>query len=46
MSSTDFNYRILLVEDDSDLLNVGKLLLESQGYEVVCAQDGFEVLLP
>jgi CheY-like chemotaxis protein len=35
----------LIVEDDSRLREVGKLLLESQGYEVLAAGDGFEALI-
>jgi CheY-like chemotaxis protein len=35
----------LIVEDDLRLRDVGKLLLESQGYEVHVAGDGFEALL-
>jgi hypothetical protein len=38
-----FSYRILIVEDDSHFAQVGKLLLESQGYEVLIAEDGFEL---
>jgi CheY-like chemotaxis protein len=40
-----FRYRILIVEDDSALREIGKAQLESQGYEVLCAEDGFEGLL-
>jgi DNA-binding response OmpR family regulator len=40
-----FSYRILIVEDDPDLSHLGKLLLESQGYEVLLAGDGFEGLI-
>jgi CheY-like chemotaxis protein len=39
-----FRYRILIVEDDPTLREVGKLLLAAQGYEVQCAEDGFEGL--
>ena len=44
MHKTAFRYRILLVEDDPLLREVGKLLLAAQGYEVLCAEDGFEGL--
>jgi CheY-like chemotaxis protein len=39
-----FQYRILIVEDDPALREFGKLLLNAQGYEVLCAEDGFEGL--
>jgi CheY-like chemotaxis protein len=45
LPDTSFSYRILIVEDDSRLREVGKLLLESQGYEVLAAGDGFEALI-
>lgn len=44
MNRTSFSYRILLVDDEPELRNIGKLLLVSQGYEVLCAEDGFEGL--
>ncbi len=39
-----FPYRILIVEDDPGLRQLGKLLLGAQGYEVRGAEDGFEGL--
>jgi CheY-like chemotaxis protein len=45
LPDSSFSYRILIVEDDLRLRDVGKLLLESQGYEVHVAGDGFEALL-
>jgi CheY-like chemotaxis protein len=39
-----FKYRILIVEDDENLREFGKLLLAAQGYEVLGAEDGFEGL--
>jgi CheY-like chemotaxis protein len=39
-----FRYRILIVDDEPSLRQLGKLLLEAQGYEVLCAEDGFEGL--
>jgi CheY-like chemotaxis protein len=45
LSQASFSYRILIVDDDPDLREVGQLLLESQGYEVLAASDGFEALL-
>ena len=45
MADNSFSFRILIVEDDLRLREVGKLLLESQGYEVHVAGDGFEALI-
>jgi len=42
--SAGFKYRILIVEDDVALLELGKALLETEGYEVLGAEDGFEGL--
>jgi len=39
-----FRYRILIVDDEPSLREIGKILLEAQGYEVLCAEDGFEGL--
>jgi len=39
-----FRYRVLIVDDEVDLRLLGKSILESQGYEVHCAEDGFEGL--
>ena len=36
--------KILLVDDDPDILDAITMILESQGYEVVTAQDGIEAL--
>lgn len=44
MDRNSFRYRILIVDDEAALRDVGKLLLEAQGYEVLCAEDGFEGL--
>lgn len=44
MSANSFPYRILFVEDDQALREVGEMLLQSKGYEVLCAEDGFEGL--
>jgi DNA-binding NtrC family response regulator len=44
MARTSFRYRILIVDDEASLRDVGKALLEAQGYEVLCAEDGFEGL--
>jgi CheY-like chemotaxis protein len=37
-------YRVLIVDDEGNLRTLGKSILESQGYEVHCAGDGFEGL--
>ena len=44
MDTKGFRYRILIVEDDPSLRELGRLLLSAQGYEVLCAEDGFEGL--
>ena len=36
--------KILVVDDDPDILDAVALILESQGYEVVTARDGIEGL--
>ena len=41
----DFNFRILLVDDDPSILKVGTALLSSKGYEVLTAGDGFLALI-
>ena len=44
MTAGPFPYRILIVEDDPSLRQLGKMLLQAQGYEVRDAEDGFEGL--
>lgn len=44
LNETEFHYRVLLVDDEEHLRQLGKHILESQGYEVHCAGDGFEGL--
>ena len=44
MPASPFPYRILIVEDNPSLQELGKTLLEAQGYEVRGAEDGFEGL--
>ncbi len=39
-----FRYRILVVDDEKNLRVVATGILESQGYEVLCAADGFDGL--
>ena len=41
---SSFRYRILVVEDEKNLRTVARTILESQGYEVLCAVDGFDGL--
>lgn len=36
--------KILVVDDDPDILEAISMILESQGYQVVTAQDGIEAL--
>ncbi len=44
MPANPFPYRILIVDDEPSLRELGKLLLGAQGYEVRGAEDGFEGL--
>ena len=44
MPENSFHYRVLIVDDEQHLRELGKSILESQGYEVHCAGDGFEGL--
>lgn len=44
MPTSSFQYRILIVDDEPSLRQLGKHMLEAQGYEVLCAEDGFEGL--
>jgi CheY-like chemotaxis protein len=43
-SMSPFRYRILLVDDEKNLRTMARTILESQGYEVLCAVDGFDGL--
>jgi two-component system alkaline phosphatase synthesis response regulator PhoP len=36
--------KILIVDDDPDILDVAGMILEAQGYEVILARDGLECL--
>jgi len=40
----DMQEKILVVDDDPDILEALSMILESQGYQVVTAQDGIEAL--
>jgi len=42
LAAVPFPYRILIVEDEPSLRELGKMLLQAQGYEVRGAEDGFE----
>jgi CheY-like chemotaxis protein len=44
LSTSAFPYRILIVEDEPILRDLGIMLLVAQGYEVRGAEDGFEGL--
>lgn len=44
MSTSPFPYRVLFVEDEPSLREVGKMMLMAQGYEVRGAEDGFDGL--
>ncbi|MFQ5627847.1 MAG: PAS domain S-box protein [bacterium] len=35
---------VLLVDDDSDMLDIGKKIIERAGYQFLCARDGHEAL--
>jgi CheY-like chemotaxis protein len=39
-----FRYRILVVDDEEKLRTVAHAILQAQGYEVLCAVDGFDAL--
>ena len=39
-----FSYRILFVDDEEGIRQTGKAILETQGYEIQVAEDGFDAL--
>lgn len=39
-----FSFRVLVVDDDESVRDVSKLVLASQGYEVITAENGFDAL--
>jgi CheY-like chemotaxis protein len=45
LPASPFPYRILIVEDNPSLQELGTMLLQAQGYEVRGAADGFEGLI-
>jgi CheY-like chemotaxis protein len=44
LSESGFSYRVLILDDEAPLRQLGKAILETQGYEVLCAADGIEGL--
>ena len=44
MPTSTFPYRVLIVDDEERLRELGRAILESRGYQVLCAEDGFEGL--
>lgn len=44
LKEVDMPAKILVVDDDPDILDALMMILESQGYEVVTARDGVEGL--
>lgn len=45
MKKTGFNYRVLVVDDESAVLEISALVLEDRGFEVRKARDGFQALV-
>lgn len=43
-AKNSFRYRILVVDDEENLRKMAQAILESQGYEVMCAVDDFHAL--
>ncbi len=44
MGTNTFRYRILVVDDEENIRKMAMEVLQSQGYEVRCATDGFDGL--
>jgi len=40
----DTTYKILVADDEEDIVEIIRICLESEGYEVITAPDGFEAL--
>jgi len=40
----DTTYKILIADDEEDIVDIIKIYLESEGYEVITASDGLETL--
>jgi CheY-like chemotaxis protein len=45
VSEESFPYRILIVEDEPVVRQIAQAMLQAKGYDVLCANDGFEGLL-
>ena len=45
MNARGFNYRVLVVDDDSAVLQISALVLKERGFEVRTASDGFQALV-
>jgi CheY-like chemotaxis protein len=45
MNTRGFNYRVLVVDDESAVLQTSALVLKERGFEVISASDGFEALV-
>lgn len=41
---SSFRYRVLVVDDEKNLRTTAREILVAQGYEVLCAVDGFDAL--
>ena len=39
-----FSFRVLVVDDDASVRELSQMVLKSEGYEVITAQDGFDAL--
>ena len=44
MNAPGFSYRVLVVDDDSAVLQISALVLKQRGFEVRTASDGFQAL--
>ena len=40
----DTKYKILIADDEEDIVEIIRIYLESEGYEVITSSDGFETL--
>jgi len=45
MNEPGFSYRVLVVDDDSAVLQISALVLKQRGFEVRTASDGFQALV-
>ena len=44
MTAPPFHYRILIVDDDAVVCEIAEEILPARGFDVRCAEDGFEAL--